>query len=229
MSVTQLPTLQVKEFVSNAEMEHPEASLRRAADVLARLEDAVVFRGLVANPAPPPAPPFIPPAGTLRVRPIWEILDGEVSEGIYGPSDSRSHIYFKAAPRSALRANLVTAVYDAIRHLDDVRGEFSPFAVVLGNGLFKAVTIEKLALPNDIIRLLGGGSLLHSPALDILNGYCGVVVPLGGSPVELVLGADMSLDVQRVDDEPRFVFRVFEKMRLRIKRPEAIAILFGLP
>jgi hypothetical protein len=45
--------------VRSAQMAAPEmtsvlALFRRAANVLARLEDAVVFRGLTASPAPPP-------------------------------------------------------------------------------------------------------------------------------------------------------------------------------
>lgn len=224
MGMTQLLTLQVKEFVSNAEMAYPEASLRRAADALAGLEDAVVFRGLVANAAPPP---FIPPAGLGGVRAPWEILNGEVSEGIFSQCSRRSWIRVKPEPPRG--ANLVTAVCQAIRHLK-MQGEFGPFAVVLGDGLFEDVQtlIEKQVPPNDrIIALLGGGPLLNSLTLDVFGGYSGVVVPLGGSPVELVLGADVSLDVERVSDEPRFAFRVFEKMRVRIKRPEAIAILYA--
>ena len=54
--VIQLATLQVKVPVRGAQMADPEmtsvlALFRRAANVLARLEDAVVFRGLVQDPA----------------------------------------------------------------------------------------------------------------------------------------------------------------------------------
>src|SRR5262245_57511437 len=62
----QLATLQVRVPVRGAQMADPEmrsvlALFRRAANVLARLEDAVVFRGLV--PAAPPAPLPVVPAG----------------------------------------------------------------------------------------------------------------------------------------------------------------------
>ena len=53
--VIQLATLQVRVPVRGAQMADPEmtsvlALFRRAANVLARLEDAVVFRGLVPDP-----------------------------------------------------------------------------------------------------------------------------------------------------------------------------------
>ena len=56
--VIQLATLQVRVPVRGAQMADPEmtsvlALFRRAANVLARLEDAVVFRGLVPDPLIP--------------------------------------------------------------------------------------------------------------------------------------------------------------------------------
>jgi uncharacterized linocin/CFP29 family protein len=76
-------------------------------------------------------------------------------------------------------------------------------------------------LPQDrcIIPFLGGGSLLRSSALDETGG---VVVALGGAPVDLVVAKDMSLNFLNVTDEPTFVFRVFEKIALSIKQPKAI-------
>src|SRR4029453_891798 len=54
--VIQLATLQVRVSVRGAQMADPEMTsvlslFRRAANVLARLEDAVVFRGFVPDPA----------------------------------------------------------------------------------------------------------------------------------------------------------------------------------
>jgi uncharacterized linocin/CFP29 family protein len=51
------------------------------------------------------------------------------------------------------------------------------------------------------------------------------VVALGGSPVELVVATDMSLNFLQVTTAPMFVFRVFEKVVLRIKEPDAIVRL----
>ncbi len=52
-----------------------------------------------------------------------------------------------------------------------------------------------------------------------------MVVALGGAPVDLVVARDMSVNFLTVTDEPTFVFRVFEKIVLRIKQPAAICRL----
>jgi uncharacterized linocin/CFP29 family protein len=78
-------------------------------------------------------------------------------------------------------------------------------------------------LPQDqIIPFLGGGPLLRSTTLPANNG---VVVALGGAPVELVVAADMSLQFLQVTTDPRFMFRVREKIALRIKEAAAIVYL----
>ncbi len=81
-------------------------------------------------------------------------------------------------------------------------------------------------MPQDrIIPFLGGGPLLRSSTLDAWNGFTGVVVALGGAPVELVVATDMCLQFLQVTTEPVFIFRVCEKIALRIREPEAIVQL----
>ena len=75
----------------------------------------------------------------------------------------------------------------------------------------------------QIRAVLGGGPLLRSSTLDVAVGVgSGVVVALGGEPVELVIATDVCVQFLQVTAEPLFVFRVCEKMALRIKEPEAI-------
>ena len=50
-----------------------------------------------------------------------------------------------------------------------------------------------------------------------------MVVALGGAPVELVVAADMSLHFLQVTTDPMFMFRVREKIALRIKEAAAIS------
>ena len=223
-----LATLQVKGFIPGAQMADPEmtsvlAPLRRAANTLARLEDAVVFRGLAGSAHFAP-----PPRAVADLPPTWEISNGEVSEGIVGPPAPAGAWAVPVAlpPRSFPGPELVQAIVRAINLLDAC-GQYGPFVAVLGNEFFTGVltpTPGMVGLPKDIIiPLLGsGGSLLRSP---ILLPDSGTVVSLGGAPIELVIATDASLDVLPVRDEPRFVFRVFEKMGLRINEPQAIAIL----
>ena len=87
--------------------------------------------------------------------------------------------------------------------------------------------VGSLVMPQDrIIPFLGGGPLVRSSTLDALGGFSGLVVALGGAPVELVVASDVSLQFLQVTSEPVFIFRVSEKIALRIREPRAIAQLY---
>jgi hypothetical protein len=136
----------------------------------------------------------------------------------------------------------VDAVVDAIGYLES-RGHFGPFAVVLSQELFstaqRPVNIlghsTPSAIPQDrILPFFGGGRLLRSSAL--LDGY-GVVVALGGTPIELIVATDMSLQFLQVTEPPAspamvgpyFIFRLYEKVALCIKECDAIVALVPVP
>src|SRR5262249_20953380 len=209
-----VPTLQVKVYVRGAQMADPEltsvlALFRRAANVLARLEDAVVFGG---QPGPYNGPPS---ANTLPE--IWEILGGDIAKGLLGYDLTQDATAGDAE-------SLVSGISDAIGALEG-EGHFGPFAVALGQALFTTAQTpsDSLVLPQDrIIPFLQGGSLLRSTRIPPDQG---VVVAVGGAPVELVVATDMSLNFLQVTPDPMFVFRVFEKVVLRVKEPEAIVRL----
>jgi len=215
-----LPTLQVKVFLRGAQMADPDmtsvlAMFRRAANVLARLEDAVVFHGQTA--------PGKLSHDAIDLPPIWEILGGQKCGGLLG--DAKETVHVNGDSPSAVGEALVGKVSDSIGRLE-AQGHFGPFAVVLGQALFTAAQTPKedsLVLPQDrIIPFLGGGSLLRSSTLP---NHRGVVVGLGGAPVELVIATDVSLNFLQVTNDPMFVFRVFEKMALRVKENGAIIAL----
>jgi uncharacterized linocin/CFP29 family protein len=218
--VTTIPlmTLQVKVFLRGAQMADPEMTsamqlFRRAANILARLEDAVVFNGQTGpNEGPPP--------GTIEglpPQPIWQALGGQKNWGLLGEDPKHG------APMDGNQ--LVSAVSYSIGKLEQ-SGHFGPFAVVLDHNFFTAVqtpNADSLVLPQDrIIPFLSGGSLLRSSTLPDRSG---VVVALGGAPVELVVATDVTLNTLQVTTDPMFVFRVYEKIVLRIKEPDAIKAL----
>jgi uncharacterized linocin/CFP29 family protein len=220
-----LATVQVKVDVRAAQMADSDltsvlAYFRRAANVLARLEDAIVFRGLIVNPLY-----RRPPGGALiGMPPIWEIAGGQTSRGLLGPPGSHT-IQVLPTPGLTLGARLVQATSNAIGQLER-RGHFGPFAAVLDQEFFLAVQtpdVGSLVLPQDrILPFLGGGPLLRSSTLPR---YRGIVVALGAAPVELVVASDVSVQFLQVTNEPRYLFRVREKMALRIKEVDAIAML----
>ncbi len=225
-TTVQLPTLQVKVFLRAAQMADPELTsvlqlFRRAANVLARLEDLVIFRGQPDPDRPEPDKTF-----SDLLPAIWEIRGGQRSRGLLAPRPQDGP--HRAVPATAghdLGERLVGEVSESIGALES-KGHFGPFAVVLDQQFFTAVQTPNkgsLVLPQDrIIPFLGGGSLLRSSTLPDRSG---VVVALGGAPVELVVATDVSLGFLQITTEPMFVFRVYEKIVLRIKEPEAIVAL----
>ena len=233
-----LATLQVMVPVRNAQMADPELSsvlalFRRAANVVARLEDAVVFRGLAPDASAPGG--FAPP-GIGGLPPIWQITGALEAQGIWRPLPNASppgrSIIFPATPPGRRSERLVGAISDAIGRLEG-NGHFGPFAAVLGPQLFLVAQTPdpgSLVLPQDrILPFLGGGPLLRSSTLDEYEGLTGVVIALGGAPIELVVATDMCLQFIQVTAQPAFLFRVSEKIALRIKEPGAIVELYMRP
>jgi uncharacterized linocin/CFP29 family protein len=228
-----LATLQVMVRVRNAQMVDPELSsalalFRRAANVLARLEDAIVFRGLAPDPVNPGG--FAPPGRLVGLPRICQITGAEEANGLWAPGD---RLLREVLPGPADQGpQIVAAVSGAIGDLEQ-NGHFGPFAVVLGQGLFLVAQTPdpgSLVLPQDrIIPFLGGGPLLRSSTLDEFAGNSGIVVALGGAPVELVVATDVCLQFLQVTNEPIFLFRVCEKIALRIREPDAIVRLFVQP
>lgn len=229
-TVLQIPTLQVKVYVRGAQMSDPDmtsvlALFRRAANVLARLEDALVFNGQPAANEGPPTVEGLPP--------VWEILGGQKSRGLLAKAEGEGNgealiARIPGGELGALGELLVGKISQAIGTLES-GGHFGPFAVVLGQELFQAVQTpnrDSLVLPQDrILPFLGsGGSLNRSTTLPPRGG---VVVALGGAPVELVVATDVSLNFLQVSPDPRFVFRVYEKVVLRIKESGAIVSLMA--
>jgi uncharacterized linocin/CFP29 family protein len=222
-----LNTLQVEVALRGSQMSDPDLTsaldlFRRAANGLARLEDAVVFNGitLLAGAGPAGAAGLAPPRGIAGLLGVWRIPNGEQSQGLWDVGLNQT------IPVAANTGQeLVTSVSNSIGQLEG-GGRFGPFALVLDRLLFEIAQrpdANSLVLPQDrIIPFLGGGSLLRCSALSDRSG---VIVALGGAPVELVVATDMSVQFLQMTLEPAFVFRVYEKIVLRIKEPGAICTL----
>jgi uncharacterized linocin/CFP29 family protein len=223
----QLATLQVKVEVRGAQLSDPEmtsvlALFRRAANVLARLEDAVVFNGLKEASS---GTGFEPKNGVVVLPPIWEIPSGDdKSDGLCGDQSVPLPVHLTGSHDEDGEL-LVSIVSASVGKLEE-NGHFGPFAVVLDQSLFLIAQTpgsKSLVLPQDrIIPFLGGGPLLRSSTLPLGEG---VVVALGGAPVELVIARDVSLQFLLVTEEPKHLFRISEKMVLRIKEHHAIVRL----
>jgi uncharacterized linocin/CFP29 family protein len=223
-----LATLQINVSLRGAQMADPDMSsalqiFRRAANVIARLEDAIVFRGQSNRDAGPQA-------GTDGLPRIWQVRGGQHLRGLWKDdlppcpgiiAQDESCWVNIANPKTDMVAGVSTAI-----SVLEGKGHFGPFALVLGDDFFLQVqspNSASLVLPQDrIIPFLGGGPLRRS---STLKPESGVIVALGGAPVELVVATDLSLCFLQVTTDPHFVFRLYEKIVLRIKQAGAIVTL----
>jgi uncharacterized linocin/CFP29 family protein len=215
-TIIELATLQVKLHLRGAQLADPElgsvlSAFRRAANILARVEDALVFNG---QPGPNTLPPGVPPNIGA------ELIGGQLSAGLVGLGG------VTAVPPVVTGNDLVEAVTDAIGKLEN-NGHFGPFAVALGQPFFGLAqqpnsTFPQVTPQEQIVPLLGGGSLYRCSAIPPING---VVVALGGKPIELVIATDVSAQFLLLNATPTYVFRVYEKLVLRIKSTDAVVTL----
>jgi uncharacterized linocin/CFP29 family protein len=192
---------------------------RRAANYIARLEDALVINGRAPNTPPP--------FGTAAIPAVTQTTGNNVVPGLmpfFGPVGRRSFAPYKIYGGS-LGDQVFQGIVDAINKLETA-GQLGPFGCLLSPGLFAAVCTPNPGtdvLPRDRILPLLQGPLLRSSA--ILPGW-GAVVALSANPVELVVASDIHVRYLQTTAEPRLLFRVSERVALRIKEPAAIALLF---
>lgn len=183
---------------------------RRAANYIARLEDALVFYGRDAK-------------GLRRVPPglenVYDLSEEHETDGILDPpAKGIAEIKTSSFPGSA-GEQIVAAVVASITALEN-RGFNGPYAAFLGTNLFQdsCNPTGSLVLPRDRILPFLQGPLLRSSAIEPDQG---VVIALGGQPIELLVAADMQVSFLHASSEPRWVFRVSERVAVRIKEPAA--------
>lgn len=212
-TIIELATVQVKLNLRGAQLADPELGsvlsvFRRAANIIARVEDALVFNGQ-------PGPNRLPPGAPLGAA----LSGGQQSRGLID-------VGAVVGPNVRDGDTLVSAITAAVGHLES-RGHFGPFAAALGQEFFGYTQLpnpehQQVTPQDQITPLLGGGSLLRC---SVIPPNRGVVVALGGEPIELVIATDVSAQFLLLTDQPIYVFRVYEKLVLRIKSPDAVVTL----
>jgi uncharacterized linocin/CFP29 family protein len=198
-----ITTIAVNVYLNSQQIAQPDlvsalTLFRRAANIVARVEDSLIFRGA---------------EGTMMVNPpVYKVTGGIPERGLLvGPEGE--HI--------RTGQELVTAVARGIAALED-KGYLAPYALALGDDLFVvAETPDKdsLVLPSDRIRPLIEGPLVRTGTLP---SQAGVLVSLPSNLVEIVVATDIGVRFLQVTTEPKYVFRVSERFVLRIKDPGAI-------
>ena len=227
LSVSSDPTLYLTKIAVNVYLRSREAAdpelnaaltmFRRAANYVARIEDALIFNGRPGEDA-------VPPFGLQGIPEVHHISGGGSVDGLMLGRPGSRRLHRVASMEGLTRGDqVINAIIRSINELD-AAGQLGPYACVLSPDLFAAVCTpnDALVLPRDRILPFLQGPLLRSSAIK--NSY-GLVVALSANPIELVVASDIHVKYLQTTEQPRFVFQVSQRIALRIKESEAIAVL----
>ena len=219
-----LTTVSVNVYLKGAQVADPELAaamimFRRAAAVVAKVEDDIVFNGQPGSSEAPKhaggAPADLPPIYTVSGGGKYpELLEAGEGQSI--------SINGKKKPCSG--PEVFEAVVAGINKLE-AHGYLGPFACVMGNGLFQAVTTpieNSMVLPRDSILPFLDGPLLRSGTLPANKA---ALVSLQGAPVEIVVPSDIAVKYLQTSSDGEHIFRVQQKFHLRIKEAQAICTI----
>jgi uncharacterized linocin/CFP29 family protein len=219
-----LTTLSVFVHVRTHEAADPELQavltlFRRAANLIARAEDDMMFNGQAAagqGPLGLPQAPLVITGGATK----HGLMNSPGSVGA-GPQHPTARLQL---PQGQPGQRLVRGVVNAIDQLEG-NGHNGPYALVLASDLYAEAhtPAPSLALPRHaIVPMLGDGPLLRSSS--IAQGEA-LLVSYSSGFVEQVLASDIDVKFLQVSLEPRFVFRVSERLSLRVKDGRAMVNL----
>jgi uncharacterized linocin/CFP29 family protein len=224
------PTLAITTIAVNVQLRSHEAAdpdlkaalvmFRRAANYIAHIEDAVAFNG-----RPGPA---MPPIGIAGIPNVYSVTGSGAPPGIFLPPlppPGRITPPYGAIPSPPTNGDEVFQQIIAAINLLEGAGQTGPYACVLSHQLFEYMCTPvtgSFVLPRDRVLPFLQGPLLRSSQIANPNGC---VLALGGSPIELVVASDISVRFLQATLEPRYVFRVSERIALRIKESQAIGLL----
>jgi len=221
---TRLSTVSVNVHLKSAQTADPELAaalimFRRAAAIVARVEDEIIFNGQPGTgEAPVPAP-----GAPAALPPVYTVSGGGEFEGLLQAGESQP-ISGKSKKKPATGPEVFEAVVAGINQLESL-GYLGPYACVMGNGLFQAVTTpleNSMVLPRDSILPFLDGPLLRSGMLPVNQA---VLVSLQGAPVEIVVPSDIAIKYLQTSADGEHIFRVQQKFRLSIKEAQAISTI----
>lgn len=210
-SVLRITTVSVNVHLNTQQVAQPDLSaaltlFRRAANIIARVEDALIFRGEAGR--------------SLKISELYHATTGTSEKGLYDLAAGQVTLAVDQGD------TLLRAVAEGITVLED-KGYVAPYALALGNQLF--VTAEtpnrdSLVLPSDRIRPLIEGPLVRTGTLP---GRTGILFSLAGKPVEIVVAKEIGVTFLQVSPEPRWIYRVSERFVLRVKEPDSMVKIGG--
>ncbi|HEX3695115.1 MAG TPA: encapsulin [Polyangia bacterium] len=188
---------------------------RRAVNLIKRVEDALIFRG---QPGP-----GVPPPGAAGLPPVFEIGLGGPQPGLYGMVPFIPRLDRTVAAGGNPGFNLANEIMSAVGDLEGA-GHNGPFACVLDQDYFRDLhtPAASLVLPVDRVKPFLEAPLLRTSTLPINTG---LVIALGGTPPELVISSELHIRFLQITTEPRFIFRISERVALRVPDWTSILVL----
>jgi uncharacterized linocin/CFP29 family protein len=223
MPNTVLTTFAVNIKLTAQEMADPEQAsaliqFRRAANIIARLEDALIFRGQSEAGATPPGVDGLPPVFTVNAGTKQPGLHSQPGEGGYGDRLVVDINPGGEHPGNALAGKIIAAVGEL-----ENAGQNRPFALVLGQKAFANLhdPTAAMILPRDRVVPFLEGPLLRSSTLPPDSG---VLVALGGAPPEVVVSSELHVRFLQITTDPYFVFRISERIALRVTDWKSIVV-----
>lgn len=222
-----LATLSVNVLLGNSQLADPEMTsalimFRRAAEIMARVEDTVIFTGLTVTDDkndPPKPKNLVPLEG---VPSVWALTGGVESAGLIEEGVGNGVKFETGDQPWEFGQNVFSAIVVAITRIEKA-GHHGPFACVLGDNLFTAINTpmpNSMVLPRDGILPFLDAPLLRSSAVPANEG---VLVSLRGAPAEIVVPSEITVRHVTTTPEAKHVFRVQQKFILRVKENKAIA------
>lgn len=216
--VVALTTIAADVYLRSSDLADPEMSsalamIGRAADLLGRVEDSIVFNGQKSDHE------LVEPVLPM----VYTVSGGQASPGLL-THDGVERVPVDAASPADYPSALVTATVRAIGELER-SGFHGPFALALGNDLYldaNSPNQNSMVLASDRILPFLNGPLVRSGAIPAVEG---VLVSLAAEPVDLVVATDLELKYIQTTLEPCVVLRLRERFALRIKQPEALRVL----
>jgi hypothetical protein len=201
--------------VADPDLQGGLIQFRRAVNLIKRVEDALVFRGQAGAGVAPP--------GVAGLPPVFEIGLGGPQPGLYGVAPYIPRRDRPVAAGGVAGVNLTTEIMEAIGDLEGA-GHNGPFACVLDHNYFRALhtPTANLVLPIDTVKPFVEGPVLRT---STLLPDTGLVIALGGTPPELVISAELHVRFLQITTEPRFIFRLSERVALRVSDWTSILVL----
>jgi uncharacterized linocin/CFP29 family protein len=184
----------------------------RAANFVARAQDAAIFQGDAALAADP-----LFTGGDVSFR------SGPAGKGLLGAVDADRTLSVESPEAGAPRFGERTfaAVAEGYARLQDL-GHYGPYALILDDGPYGdafAPAPGTLTLPADRIQPLVAAGFYGTGTLPEASG---VLLSLGGDTMDLVVGRDATARFMFEDDAGKFRFRVLTRFALRLKDRSAV-------